>query len=84
MSEAVVAPDCSITSGATSMERCSVRTGYEKGKLTPIGTANNSIVGNSTSCGRTSDPKVSKLYTTILVSQDVRALDIPMDDTLIM
>jgi hypothetical protein len=39
---------------------------------------------NGTSCGRASDSKVSKLYTAILVSQYIRALDIAMNDTLIV
>lgn len=39
---------------------------------------------NSASCSRASDSKVSKLYTAILISQDIRALYITMDDTLVV
>lgn len=67
MSEAVVAPDCSMTSGATWT--C-VRTSKEDVKsylLTPVRTSNHRIIGNgSRSC--TGDSKVGELYTPIFIS----------------
>lgn len=83
MSEAVVAPDCSMTSGATWIVVRTSKRYMTLEPLTPIWTANHCVVRDS-SCGRTSDSKVGKLYTPILVGQDIGTFDVAVNDTLIM
>lgn len=56
---------------------------YEYSALTPIGTAHYRIVSHPRRCAAR-DTKVSKLHAPVFVREDVRALDVTVDDTLIV
>lgn len=89
MSDDVVAPDCSMTSGATliihrkvSMRRVFRRSG--ESLRTPVRTANYGIVSDCT-CSRTAGhAEICKFDTTVFIGQDVGTLDISVDNTLVM
>ena len=51
---------------------------------TPIRTANNGIIPDRARSSTTCNAKVSELDATILVGQNVRALDVSVDDTLVV
>jgi hypothetical protein len=87
MSEAVVAPHCSITSGATGLCDASVDTRVDKawGGRTPVGAPDDSVVARSASrCRIARDTKVGKLDGTIFGCQDVGALDVAVNNALIV
>ena len=79
----MVAPDCSITSGATIEAAVS-----ESPRLwelpTPIGTAHDGVICHGASCGATGDPKIGKLDATVFVGEDVCSFYVAMDNTLVM
>lgn len=84
MSEAVVAPDCSITSGATVVL---VNDGKEftgSRDRTPVWTAYNCSIAHGASGSAACNTEVSKFNTSIFVSEDICAFDVPMNDALIM
>ena len=51
---------------------------------TPIGAANDSIVAGCAGRGGTGNSKICKLNASVLVRQDIRAFDVPVNNTLIM
>lgn len=67
MSEAVVAPDCSMTSGATYNNIMSTHAGETRALPTPVRAANNSIVANCSGRGGTGDSEIRKLDASILI-----------------
>jgi hypothetical protein len=82
ISDAVVAPDCSMISGATSSSSVMHATQHITSR-TPVWTSNDGGVVHARSCS-TRNTKVSKLYRPILVREEVRALDISVDDALVV
>ena len=52
--------------------------------LTPVRTPNYSVVPNSSCSSTTCNAEVSELDATILVGQNIRALDVSVDDTLVV
>ena len=83
MSEDVVAPDCSITSGATACNQHHTGVKYFLKELTPIRTPNYRIIIDCTS-RLASNTEVRELYTTILIGEDICTFDIPMYDALLV
>lgn len=82
ISEAVVAPDCSITSGATT--RSSVRVlKIDIQVPTPVRAPDYFSVLYCSS-GISRDTKVGQLNTTVLVRENIGTLDVAMYDTLIV
>ena len=51
---------------------------------TPIRTANNGIIPDCTRSSTTCNAEVSELDAAILVGQNIRALDVSVDDTLVV
>jgi len=81
MSEAVVAPDCSIISGAT---KCTSdrNSSTETDKRTPIWTPDDcSVLYTSCLCGHS---EIRQLDRSIFVGEDVGALDVAMNNTLVV
>ena len=82
MSEAVVAPDCSMTSGATANQSQSLKLTVLRVR-TPIWAPHNGIVSDRTSC-RARYTEIRQFDTSVLVRQDVGSLYVAVDDTLIV
>lgn len=55
-----------------------------RNELTPVWTTNYCIVPNRPRSRTTGDAEIRELDTSVLVSQDVGTLDIPVDDTLVV
>ena len=53
-------------------------------KHTPVRAANYGIITDSTCSGATCNTKIRKFDATILVGQNIRTLDIPVNDTLVV
>ena len=53
-------------------------------KHTPVRTANYGVITDSTCSGATCNTKIRKFDATILVGQNIRTLDIPVNDTLVV
>jgi hypothetical protein len=83
MSEAVDAPDCSITSGATG-EAVSAGMNWRKRVRTPIRTSDHRIIADRTPMRATRNTKIRQLDSPILIGEDVGSLDIAMDNTLVV
>lgn len=83
ISDAVVAPDCSMTSGATA-KSVSTWAPVRVATRTPVWTPHDRVVAYGTRGGATCNTKIRQLHTTILVREDICALDIAMDDTLVV
>ena len=82
ISEAVVAPDCSITSGATEKEFEYHSANNHSQELTPVRTSHYSSIRYTTRLR--SNPKVRQFNGSIFVREDIGAFDISMNDTLVM
>lgn len=52
--------------------------------LTPVWTSHNRVIIRGTSSCLTGDTKICELDTSVLVCEDVRALDVTMDHTLVV
>jgi hypothetical protein len=87
MSDAVVAPHCSITSGATgclSQIRCVACVVWETLR-TPVRAPNDSIIACCAGgCRVARDTKVGEFDGAIFGCQDVGTLDVSMDYTLVV
>lgn len=53
-------------------------------KHTPVRAANYGVITDSTCSGATCNTKIRKFDATILVGQNIRTLDIPVNDTLVV
>ena len=87
MSEAVVAPDCSMTSGATVRKlslAATVKGWSMRFGRTPVGTANYGIVTDRACGGAACNSEVGQFDASVLVRQNVRTLDIPVYHALVM
>lgn len=83
MSEVVVAPHCSITSGATAYSQ--LRESGETAIIrTPVWTSHNLVVPDRCCCSIAGDSKVGELDTAILIREDVGTLDVAVYDALLM
>ena len=83
ISDAVVAPDCSITSGATAQRVNRADARITLRRLTPIRTPNNRIIPHT--CRRTTgNPKICQLNLSILICKDICTFDISVYDTLVV
>lgn len=89
MSDAVLAPACSITSGATAdsnrkvVSLNSIQLDRVRGLLlrTPVRASNDCEVVDPSGCG---DAEVCELDAAVLVGEDVGALDVAVDDSLLV
>lgn len=86
ISDAVVAPDCSITSGATigQVINAHVQHLLRMYLRTPVRAPHHRVVSHCACRRAARDAEVRELDAPVLVRQDVRALDIAMDDTLVV
>ena len=77
-----MAPDCSITSGAT-VKKFDYRSGNNYSQeLTPVRTSHYSAIRYTTRLR--GNPKVRQFNSSIFVREDVGAFDISVNDTLVM
>ena len=83
ISEAVVAPDCSITSGATGTDISKLAVPSLRIR-TPIWTPNYGIIAHASCCGITGDTEVGKLHRSVLVGENVGAFNVPVYHSLVM